>query len=47
MAETGETHGAEVQTHERTWSGFKAMMTWGTIISFAIGAFVVFLIAPK
>lgn len=47
MADTGENHGAETQAHEQTWSGFKTMMTYGTIISFAIGAFVVFLIAPK
>ena len=51
MADTGETHGntpgGEVQQHEQTWTGFKAMMTWGTLAAFLIGAFVVFLIAPK
>lgn len=47
MADTGENHGAELQQHQATWSGFKAMMTWGTLVSFLLGAFVVFLIAPK
>jgi hypothetical protein len=47
MAENGENQGAEVQAHQATWAGFKTMMVWGTIVSFGIGAFVVFLIAPK
>ena len=47
MADTGETQAHEVKAHEQTWGGFKAMMTWGTVAAFAIGAFVVFLIAPK
>jgi hypothetical protein len=47
MADTGETQGAELQAHQQTWGGFKAMMTWGTVAAFLIGAFVVFLIAPK
>ncbi|MEI9927576.1 MAG: aa3-type cytochrome c oxidase subunit IV [Sphingomonas sp.] len=47
MADTAETPAAELQAHERTWSGFKAMMTWGTLIVFLIGAGVVLLIAPK
>lgn len=44
MAETVDTN-AEVQTHERTWNGFKAMMTWGTVGVFLVAMFVVFLIA--
>ena len=47
MAETGENQAREVRAHEQTWSGFKAMMTWGTVGAFLIGALVVFLIAPK
>jgi hypothetical protein len=48
MAEIGNTNqGGEIQAHQQTWSGFKAMMTWGTLAAFLIGAFVVFLIAPK
>ncbi|MCW3834541.1 aa3-type cytochrome c oxidase subunit IV [Sphingomonas canadensis] len=46
MAGGGE-NGAELQAHEQTWTGFKSMMTWGTVIAALIGAFVVFLIAPK
>ena len=45
MADTGENHGAELKAHEETFSGFAALMKWGTIGSFAIGALVVFLIA--
>jgi len=47
MAETGNSNGAEIQQHEQTWSGFKAMMTWGTLVVFLIGAGVVLLIAQK
>lgn len=47
MADTGETQGAELQAHQQTWSGFKAMMTWGTLAAALLGALVVFLIAPK
>lgn len=46
MAETGETTGAGAQA-ENTWTGFKAMMTWGTVGAALVGALVVFLIAPK
>ncbi|MEZ0243899.1 MAG: aa3-type cytochrome c oxidase subunit IV [Sphingomonas sp.] len=45
MAETGENQGNDYKAHAETFSGFTALMTWGTIGSFAIGAFVVFLIA--
>lgn len=44
MAET-ESSGTELLQHEKTWSGFKAMMLWGTIVCFAVGAGVVLLIA--
>ncbi len=47
MAESGETQGADFQAHAQTWEGFKAMMVWGTVGAFLIGALVVFLIAPK
>ena len=42
MAGTGD---GDLKAHEETFAGFTALMTWGTIASFAIGAFVVFLIA--
>ena len=42
MAGTGD---GDLKAHEKTFEGFTALMTWGTIGSFAIGAFVVFLIA--
>ena len=45
MAEI-ETQGAEMKAHAQTWTGFKAMMLWGAVGAFAIGFFVVFLIAP-
>jgi hypothetical protein len=45
MADTGDTHAAELQAHQQTWTGFKAMMTWGTVAAFVIGAGVVLLIA--
>ena len=47
MAEKGENIGAELQAHQQTWGGFKAMMFWGTVIVFAIGFAVVLLIAQK
>jgi hypothetical protein len=46
MGEINETNGAGAQA-ENTWTGFKAMMTWGTVGAALIGALVVFLIAPK
>ena len=45
MAEIEGNPGSETQQHVQTWTGFKAMMTWGTLAVFLIGAFVVFLIA--
>jgi hypothetical protein len=47
MADTGENNTTEIKQHEQTWSGFKAMMTWGTLGAFLVGLLVVFLIAPK
>ncbi|WP_213981617.1 aa3-type cytochrome c oxidase subunit IV [Sphingomonas sp. dw_22] len=44
MAETGD-NSTEFQAHERTWRGFTAMMTWGTVAVALIAALVVFLIA--
>lgn len=38
---------AQIKAHEQTWHGFKAMMTWGTVVVFLIAAFVVFLISGK
>ena len=44
MADTGD-HGMDYPAHEKTWSGFTAMMKWGTVACAAVGALVVFLIA--
>jgi hypothetical protein len=44
MAEIGDSN-AEFQAHEKTWSGFVAMMKWGTLGVAIVAAFVVFLIA--
>ena len=44
MADTGE-NGGEVQVHAETYGGFTKLMLWGTIAAFAVGAFVVFMIA--
>lgn len=44
MVETGD-NSTEVQAHAAAYSGFTRLMLWGTIVSFAIGAFVVFMIA--
>ena len=44
MADTGE-NSTEVQAHAETYSGFTRLMLWGTIVSAALGAFVVFVIA--
>jgi hypothetical protein len=35
----------DTQAHVRDYSRFVGLMKWGTIISFLVGAFVVFLIA--
>lgn len=42
MAGTGD---GDLKAHEETFKGFTALMTWGTVGSFLIGGFVVFLIA--
>ena len=47
MADTGNTQEAENQQHQQSCNGFKAMMTWGTLVAFLIGAGVVLLIAQK
>ena len=44
MVETGD-NSTEVQAHAESYKGFTRLMLWGTIASFAIGAFVVFMIA--
>lgn len=31
--------------HEKTWGGFVALMKWGTIVTIAVVALVVFLIS--
>ena len=36
---------SDTQAHVRDYSRFISLMKWGTIISFLVGAFVVFLIA--
>ena len=43
-AETGE-NSTEIQAHSATYGGFTKLMLWGTIASFAVGVFVVFMIA--
>lgn len=35
----------EMKAHEQTYSGFTALLKWGTIISVILTAIVVFLIA--
>jgi hypothetical protein len=48
MADTADNHDAvihEIEQHEQTWGGFKAMMFYGTIGCALVGALVVFLIA--
>jgi hypothetical protein len=45
MAEKGENPAAEIQAHQQTWGGFKAMMFWGALGVFVIGFAVVLLIA--
>lgn len=35
----------DLKAHEQTYSGFTAMMKWGTIASFIVGAIVVLLIS--
>ena len=47
MAESGENPGVELQAHQQSWSGFKAMMFWGALGAFVIGFAVVLLIAHK
>ena len=44
MADTGD-HSTEIQAHASTYGGFTKMMLWGTLAAFAVGAFVVFMIA--
>ncbi|NIJ22021.1 hypothetical protein FHS95_003732 [Sphingomonas naasensis] len=44
MAETGD-NSTEVQAHIAAYGGFTRLMLWGTITAFAIGAFVVLMIA--
>lgn len=46
MGDTGD-NAAQLQAHEQTWHGFKAMMTWGTVGAALIAALVVFLISAK
>lgn len=35
----------EIKTHEQTYSGFTALLKWGTIASFIVAMIVVFIIA--
>lgn len=35
----------DIKAHENTYSGFTAMMKWGTIAAFLVGLVVVFLIS--
>ena len=44
MADTGD-NSTNLQAHEQTWTGFTAMMKWGTVACALIAAFVVFLLA--
>ena len=44
MADTGD-HGMDYSAHEKTFSGFSALMKWGTVASLIAAAIVVFLIA--
>ena len=44
MAGTGDTS-TDLRAHERTWHGFKTMMTWGAIACFLAAGFVILMIA--
>jgi hypothetical protein len=44
MADTGDSS-SQLKAHEQTWTGFVAMMKWGTVASALVAALVVFLIA--
>lgn len=44
MAAHGDS-GFEIKAHEGTYSGFTALMKWGTIVSVIVVAIVVLLIA--
>ena len=44
MADTGD-NSTHLREHEGTYRGFTKMMLWGTVVSFLLGAFVVFMIA--
>ncbi|HWH22289.1 MAG TPA: aa3-type cytochrome c oxidase subunit IV [Allosphingosinicella sp.] len=44
MAGEGEVRN-DIKAHAKSYSGFIQMMKWGTIISFIVAMFVVFLIA--
>ena len=35
----------DIKAHERTYSGFTAMMKWSTIAAFIMGLIIVFLIS--
>jgi hypothetical protein len=35
----------DINAHEQTYSGFTALLKWGTIASFIVGLIVVFIIA--
>lgn len=45
MAEASDKPVDDFKAHSETFTGFTKLMTWGTIGSALIGAFVVFLIA--
>lgn len=44
MAEGGAPQG-EMKAHEGTYTGFAALMKWGTVVSLLLAALVVWLIA--
>ena len=39
------SNSGDLKAHENTYSGFTAMMKWGTIASFLVGAIVVLIIS--
>lgn len=44
-ANAGKELGKELRAHENTYEFFTGLMKWGTILSFLLGAIVVFIIA--
>lgn len=44
MAEQGAPH-SELKEHEGTYTGFMTLLKWGTVVSFLLAFFVIWLIS--